>query len=70
MTRVGERVRFRVPRGDAALPELVRALDSKDVAVQALQVHRPTLDDVFLTLTGRSLREAPTDVAQEVAGVA
>jgi ABC-2 type transport system ATP-binding protein len=24
----------------------------------SVQVHRPTLDDVFLTLTGRSLREA------------
>jgi ABC-2 type transport system ATP-binding protein len=28
------------------------------VHVGTAQVHRPTLDDVFLTLTGRSLREA------------
>ncbi|WP_410669529.1 ATP-binding cassette domain-containing protein [Amycolatopsis sp. cmx-4-68] len=51
-------VRFRVPRGDVALPELLRALDTKDIAMLSVQVHRPTLDDVFLTLTGRSLREA------------
>jgi ABC-2 type transport system ATP-binding protein len=29
--------------------------------VAAAQVHRPTLDDVFLNLTGRSLREAGTN---------
>jgi len=51
-------VRFRVPRGDVALPELLRALDAKNIAMLSVQVHRPTLDDVFLTLTGRSLREA------------
>ena len=51
-------VRFRVPRGDVALPELLRALDAKGIAMLSVQVHRPTLDDVFLTLTGRSLREA------------
>jgi len=51
-------VRFRVPRGDVALPELLRALDAKDIPMRSVQVHRPTLDDVFLTLTGRSLREA------------
>ncbi|MFI5591426.1 ATP-binding cassette domain-containing protein [Amycolatopsis sp. NPDC051758] len=51
-------VRFRVPRGDVALPDLLRALDTKSITMRSVQVHRPTLDDVFLTLTGRSLREA------------
>jgi ABC-2 type transport system ATP-binding protein len=51
-------VRFRVPRGDTAMPELLRALDTKGITMTALQVTRPTLDDVFLTLTGRSLRDA------------
>ncbi|WIX85601.1 ATP-binding cassette domain-containing protein [Amycolatopsis sp. DG1A-15b] len=54
----GGEVRFRVPRGDVALPELLRALDAKGITMLSVQVHRPTLDDVFLTLTGRSLREA------------
>ncbi|EWC58628.1 ABC-type multidrug transport system, ATPase component [Actinokineospora spheciospongiae] len=49
---------FRVPRGDRALPELLRALDAAGIATTSLQVQRPTLDDVFLTLTGRSLRDA------------
>ncbi|GHF99390.1 MULTISPECIES: ATP-binding cassette domain-containing protein [Amycolatopsis] len=54
----GGQVRFRVPRGDVALPELLRALDADGIAMRSVQVHRPTLDDVFLTLTGRSLRKA------------
>ncbi|ONI77776.1 ABC transporter [Actinosynnema sp. ALI-1.44] len=53
----GNTVRFRVPRGDTQLPGLLRALDHADVSLMSVQVHRPTLDDVFLTMTGRSLRE-------------
>ena len=48
----------RVADGPRALPELVRAADRADLAVTSAQVFRPTLDDVFLSLTGRSLREA------------
>jgi ABC-2 type transport system ATP-binding protein len=55
---VDSTVRFRVPRGDTAMPELLRALDSAGITMTSMQVHRPTLDDVFLTLTGRSLRDA------------
>ena len=48
----------RVADGPRALPELVRAADRADLVVTSAQVFRPTLDDVFLSLTGRSLREA------------
>jgi ABC-2 type transport system ATP-binding protein len=51
-------VDMRVTRGTAVLPELLRALDAAGVHVQTAEVKRPTLDDVFLALTGRSLREA------------
>jgi len=54
----GATVRLRVPHGDAALPALLRELDAAGVALSALSVQRPTLDDVFLTLTGRGLRDA------------
>ncbi|MFD9705140.1 ATP-binding cassette domain-containing protein [Lentzea sp. NPDC059081] len=53
----GEKVSFRVPNGDRALPGLLRDLDNIGVELHSVQVHRPTLDDVFLTMTGRSLRE-------------
>ncbi|MGW4211639.1 ATP-binding cassette domain-containing protein [Lentzea sp. NPDC004789] len=53
----GEKVSFRIPNGDRALPSLLRDLDQIGVELHSVQVHRPTLDDVFLTMTGRSLRE-------------
>ncbi|GAA4671391.1 MULTISPECIES: ATP-binding cassette domain-containing protein [Amycolatopsis] len=58
VTTVDSAVSFRVPRGDTAMPELLRALDAAGIAMTSVRVQRPTLDDVFLTLTGRSLRDA------------
>jgi ABC-2 type transport system ATP-binding protein len=51
-------VQLRAPAGAAALPELIRAMAAAGIAVLTAEVRRPTLDDVFLALTGRSLREA------------
>ena len=51
-------VRGRVPRAGRAVPGLLRDLDRAGIDLDAIEVHRPTLDDVFLTLTGRSLRDA------------
>ena len=56
----GARVEVRVADGPRALPVLLAAAQAEGVPVETAQVHRPTLDDVFLTLTGRSLREAAT----------
>jgi len=36
---------------------LIRGLDAAGIALESIEVRRPTLDDVFLDLTGRSLRE-------------
>jgi ABC-2 type transport system ATP-binding protein len=55
----GDQVRVHVPNGGAALPRLLRELDGKGVDLAAVEVRRPTLDDVFLSLTGRSLRDEP-----------
>jgi ABC-2 type transport system ATP-binding protein len=67
ISTVAGTVRFRVPRGDTALPELLRALDAAGIPMTSVQVQRPTLDDVFLTLTGRSLRDAEAESAPEAA---
>jgi ABC-2 type transport system ATP-binding protein len=64
VSAVDSTVRFRVPRGDTAMPELLRALDAKGIQMTSMQVHRPTLDDVFLTLTGRSLRDAEQEATE------
>jgi ABC-2 type transport system ATP-binding protein len=54
----GRHVRGRIQRGGVAVPGLVRDLDRADIHLTSIEVRRPTLDDVFLTLTGRTLRDA------------
>ncbi|WUJ73738.1 ATP-binding cassette domain-containing protein [Kribbella soli] len=54
----GYELSVRVADGPAALPELIAAAQHDGVPIASAQVHRPTLDDVFLNLTGRNLREA------------
>nr|BFE76101.1 hypothetical protein GCM10020092_094020 [Actinoplanes digitatis] len=39
------------------MPDLLEDLRAAGVPAAEVEVRRPTLDDVFLTLTGRSLRE-------------
>ena len=61
-------VAVRFGNGDD-LTDVVRALDSEDLRVAQLAVHEPTLDDVFLAKTGRSLEgaggpEAAADAAR------
>ncbi|MGW7444324.1 ATP-binding cassette domain-containing protein [Kitasatospora sp. NPDC054795] len=51
-------VRVRTSDGDVRLPELLRDLDAAGIQVHSTRLARPTLDDVFLTLTGRTLRES------------
>jgi ABC-2 type transport system ATP-binding protein len=53
----------RLAGGDAQLAEVVRALDSESIDIQELQLHAPTLDDVFLAKTGRSLEGEAEPVA-------
>jgi ABC-2 type transport system ATP-binding protein len=50
-------VRFRIAQAQRRLPELLRALDQAGIELASVSVKRPTLDDVLLRLTGRSLRE-------------
>ncbi len=48
-------VAVRLPEGVGDLAEIVRALDSERISIADLRLHAPTLDDVFLAKTGRSL---------------
>ncbi len=54
----GNTVSGRVARAGRAVPGLLRELDRTGIELASIEVVRPTLDDVFLTLTGRSLRDA------------
>ena len=50
-------VRATVAHGDQRLPGMLRALDAAGLVVSSVGLARPSLDDVFLQLTGRSLRD-------------
>jgi ABC-2 type transport system ATP-binding protein len=69
-------VAVRLRPGVDDLADVVRALDSRGLRVANLQLHAPTLDDVFLVKTGRSLEGAaedeeapPPDALEQNAGV-
>jgi ABC-2 type transport system ATP-binding protein len=53
-----ESVRLYVEDGASAIPPVLRALDAAKLSLKAIELHRPSLDDVFLAKTGRSLRES------------
>jgi ABC-2 type transport system ATP-binding protein len=51
-------LRLYVDRGEEAMPTILRVLDSAGLQLLTIGLHRPSLDDVFLRKTGRSLRES------------
>src|SRR6266516_1034263 len=61
-------VAVRLQTGQADLAAIVRALDGERVAVAQLQLHEPSLDDVFLAKTGRSLEGADDDSEKQAIG--
>jgi len=52
-----EELRIYVDHGETAMPGVLRILDGAGIELQTLGLSRPSLDDVFLRQTGRSLRE-------------
>jgi ABC-2 type transport system ATP-binding protein len=50
-------VRLYVERGETAVPQVLRILDGAGLEASSIALHRPSLDDVFLLQTGRSLRD-------------
>jgi ABC-2 type transport system ATP-binding protein len=61
-------VTVQLPGGESELAEVVRVLDQADLHVELLQLHQPSLDDVFLAKTGRKLEgssEEPEPVAAQ-----
>jgi len=54
-------VTVQLPGGESQLAEIVRVLDQAHLKVASLQLHQPSLDDVFLAKTGRKLEGAGED---------
>jgi ABC-2 type transport system ATP-binding protein len=55
------KVTVRVNNGAAVLADTIRLLDAANLGIADLALRKPTLDDVFLTLTGRSVEEATAE---------
>ena len=56
--RGDDELRLTVDAGDTAIPLIMKTLGGANIGLSTIELHRPTLDDVFLTKTGRSLRES------------
>lgn len=59
-------ISFSVPHGEQFLPKLMRSLKSRIVSIG---VRRPTLDDVFLKLTGHVIRDVEVGFKEQMKGM-
>jgi ABC-2 type transport system ATP-binding protein len=57
----------RLTGDEFGLADVVRALDAADIHVEHIQLHAPSLDDVFLAKTGRTLEGAGAEQPDAVA---
>jgi ABC-2 type transport system ATP-binding protein len=55
---VDDGLRLYVDEGATVIPLILRKLDAAGIGLGSIELHRPSLDDVFLEKTGRSLRES------------
>jgi ABC-2 type transport system ATP-binding protein len=55
----GRRLRAPVANGAGVATAIVRALDADSIEVDDVQVHQPSLDDVFFALTGHGVEDEP-----------
>jgi ABC-2 type transport system ATP-binding protein len=62
-TSVAGALELQVPDGERFVPRLLADLG---VAVRSVSVTRPTLDDVFMTFTGRTIRDAEANPGSEI----
>jgi ABC-2 type transport system ATP-binding protein len=51
-------VALRTAAGKSAIASVIRALDEHGVVVEFVEVETPTLDDVFMAVTGSTLEGA------------
>jgi len=52
-----KRLNLLVDDGGHRIPEIVKLIDKTGVVLESVELHEPTLDDVFLSVTGRNIRD-------------
>jgi len=56
-----------VEKGDEKIPIIIEIAQSLDIKIKSISVRKPTLDDVFLSFTGRTIRDQETQNNKEQA---
>jgi ABC-2 type transport system ATP-binding protein len=56
-------------RGERRIPELVMLASEKGLAVNCVNLRKPSLEDVFLHFTGRTIREQEASPAERNRGM-
>jgi len=59
-------ITFTIPQGEKFLPKLMANFQSRLISIG---IRRPTLDDVFLKLTGRAIREEEAGAKEQMKGI-
>jgi hypothetical protein len=55
-----------VDNGGHRIPEIVKLAEQAGVTLESVELHKPTLDDVFLSVTGRNIREEEGSIVDMV----
>lgn len=63
VTRAGEAYKLKLPGVESALPEIITGIASRGLKIKATSFSKPTLDQVFLEVTGRSMRDHEEHIA-------
>ena len=58
VTRAGNSYRLKTPQVESALPQIITSVSSRGLKIAGTSFSKPTLDQVFLEVTGRSMRDA------------
>jgi ABC-2 type transport system ATP-binding protein len=61
VTKMGNDYRIKADAGEEASPQIIDAIRSRGLHVSKISLTRPTLDEAYLELTGRTLREEETN---------
>ncbi len=57
LVRHGNRIRLMVENGERKIPELMTFANNRGIEIQSVELHKPSLEDVFLRFTGATIRD-------------
>ena len=66
VTRNGQTYRIKLPKTEKALPAIVEGVVKKNVQIKEISFTKPTLDQVFLEVTGKSMRDEDASESDSV----